>query len=231
MSEKPEPRLDVELPIRIFGMSTEGRPFLQNVRARNISHHGAKLAGLETRLKPGEVIGVQFSDKKARCKVIWVVDAGQSQKVEVGVSLLEGQPCPWEKEMQRPEPVAEIVPRVPPSEVNKRTFPRHRVPFPIEIRDENGLGSHMSTKSADISGRGCYIETMMPLPIGKTLQITFWIGTERVRTAAIVRSCDGGVGMGIEFTGLNDETRLRLQQQVEAMAAESEDEKKNDGAG
>jgi len=92
MSEKPEPRLDVELPIRIFGMSTEGRPFLQNVRARNISHHGAKLAGLETRLKPGEVIGVQLGNLKARCKVIWVVDAGQAQKVEVGVSLLEGQP-------------------------------------------------------------------------------------------------------------------------------------------
>ena len=102
MSEKPEPRLDVELPIRIFGMSAEGRPFLQNVRARNISHHGAKLAGLETRLKPGEVIGVQFGDKKARCKVIWVVDAGQSQKIEVGVSLLEGQPCPGKRDGAAP---------------------------------------------------------------------------------------------------------------------------------
>lgn len=231
MSEKPEPRLDVELPIRIFGMSAEGRPFLQNVRARNISHHGAKLAGLETRLKPGEVIGVQLSDKKARCKVIWVVDAGQTQKIEVGVSLLEGQPCPWEKEMQQTQQAAEPAPRVAPSDVEKRTFPRQRAPYPLEIRDENGVGPQMKTKSADISGRGCYVETLMPLPVGKTLQITFWIGDDRVRTPAIVRSCDGGVGMGIEFTGLDDDTRNRLQSRIEAMMEESEEAKKTESPG
>lgn len=221
MSEKPEPRLDVELPIRIFGMSAEGRPFLQNVRARNISHHGAKLAGLETRLKPGEVIGVQLSDKKARCKVIWVVDAGQTQKIEVGVSLLEGQPCPWEKEMQQTGQESEPDSRIAPSDEDKRKFPRHRVPFPIEIRGQDGVGSHMNTKSADISARGCYVETMLPLPVGKILNITFWIDSERISTAAIVRSCDGGVGMGIEFTGLDDKTRERLQEQIENMAAET----------
>ena len=82
-------------------MGADGRPFLQNVQARNISHHGAKLSGLETQLKPGDVIGVQLGDKKARCKVIWVVDAGQAQKISVGVNLVEGQPCPWEKEMEQ----------------------------------------------------------------------------------------------------------------------------------
>ena len=230
MSEKPEPRLDVELPFRVFGMNAEGRPFLQNVRARNISRHGAKLAGLESRPKPGEIIGIQFGDKKARCKVIWVVDAGQPGKVEVGVSLIEGQPCPWESEMQQAQKAAEPAPRVAPSDANKRQFPRQRVPFPIEIRDEKGVGSHMNTRSADISARGCYIETMMPLPVGKLLQITFWLDSERVRTPAIVRSCDGGVGMGIEFTGLDDETRLRLQRRLEAMTEESEAAKKNEGA-
>ena len=80
----------------------------------------------------------------------------------------------------------------------------------------------MNTKSADISARGCYVETMLPLPVGKVLNITFWLDSERVSTPAVVRSCDGGVGMGIEFTGLDDKTRERLQQQIEAMAAEPE---------
>ena len=83
----------------------------RNVQARNISHHGAKLSGLETRLKPGDVIGVQFGDKKARCKVIWVVDAGQAQKISVGVNLIEGQPCPWEKEMEQTQQASD--PAVP----------------------------------------------------------------------------------------------------------------------
>jgi hypothetical protein len=231
MSEKLEPRLDVELPVRVFGMGTDSRPFLHNAQARNISHHGAKLSGLETQLKPGDVIGVQVGDKKARCKVIWVVDAGQAQKISVGVNLVEGQPCPWEKEMQQTQQQSEPTSRLAPSGDDKRKFPRLRVPFPIEIRDRDGVGSHMNTKAADISGRGCYVETMLPLPIGKLLNITFWLDAERISTPAVVRSCDGGVGMGIEFTGLDEKTRERLQQQIETMAAESETSENSQGAG
>jgi hypothetical protein len=236
MSEKIEPRLDVKLPVRVYGMGADGRPFLQNAEARNISHHGAKLFGLETQLKPGDVIGVQLGEKKARCKVIWVVDAGQTQKISVGVSLVERQTCPWEKEMGQAQQVSEPALRVAPSDTgpadeDKRKFPRHRVPFPIEIRDQSGVGSHMNTKSADISARGCYVETMLPLPAGKLLQVSFWLDSERISTPAVVRSCDGGVGMGIEFTGLDDKTRDRLQQQIEVMAAESEASGKPQSAG
>jgi hypothetical protein len=231
MSNELEPRLNVELPVRVFGMGADGRPFRHHAQARNISRHGAKLFGLETELKPGDVIGVQVGDKKARCKVIWVVDAGQAQKISVGVNLVEGQPCPWEKEIQQTQQESAPTPRVAPSDEDKRKFVRHRVPFPIEIRDQHGVGSHMNTKSADISGRGCYVETMLPLPVGKLLNITFWLDTERVGTPAVVRSCDGGVGMGIEFTGLDDGTRERLQQQIETMAAQSETSGKPQGAG
>jgi PilZ domain len=231
MSEKPEPRLDVELPIRVFGMGADGRPFLHNAQARNISHHGAKLSGLEARLKPGDVIGVQVADKKARCKVVWVVDAGEARKISVGVNLVEGQPCPWAKEIEQIPQDHEPAPRIAPSEEDKRTFPRHKVPFPIEIRDQDGVGSHMNTKSADISARGCYVETMLPLPVGKILNITFWLGTERISTPAVIRSCDGGVGMGIEFTGLDEAIKERLQQQVEIMAAESETSGNAQGTG
>jgi PilZ domain len=231
MSEKIEPRLDVELPIRVFGMGADGRPFLHNAVARNISHHGAKLSGLEAQLKPGDVIGVQVGDTKARCKVIWVVDAGKTQKVSVGVNLVAGQPCPWDKELQPTEEQPETAPRMAPSDEDKRRFPRHRVPFPIEIRDKDGVGSHMNTKSADISGRGCYVETMLPLPVGKLLSVSFWLDSERVSTPAVIRSCDGGVGMGIEFTGLDDPTRDRLQRQIETMAAESETSEKPRSAG
>ena len=114
MSDKIEPRLDVKLPVLVFGMGANGRPFLQNVQARNISHRGAKFFGLETPLKPGDVIGVQLRDKKARCKVIWVVDPGQAQKISVGVNVIEGQPCPWEKEMEQTQQESQPALRVAP---------------------------------------------------------------------------------------------------------------------
>ena len=224
------PRATLDLKVRVWGMGANDQPFFQNATAQNISATGACVYGIEAELKVGDVIAVQYEGKKARCKVIWVVDAGQVQKISVGVNLVEGQPCPWEKELQRTPPESERAPRVAPSDEDKRNFPRHRVPFPIEIRDQDAVGAYMNTKSADISARGCYVETMLPLPVGKVLNISFWLDSERIRTPAVVRSSDGGVGMGIEFTGLDEKTQERLQQQVDTMAAEAEPSKNVQGA-
>ena len=218
MAMEPEPRVDVNLPIRVFGMDADGRPFSQKAQARNISLHGAKLTGLEKQLKPGDVIGIQSGDQKARCRVIWVVDAGPVEKIEAGVKMVEGQPCPWQKEMEAP-PTSAPVERNAPKAEDQRKFPRQRVPFSLEIRDEQGGGAYMKTQTADVNGCGCYIETMLPLPTGKPLSITFWLGSEQISTPAVVRTCDGGVGMGIEFTGLEAATQDRLQAHVELMAA------------
>jgi hypothetical protein len=218
MPDKPEPRVDVDLPVRVFGMSADGHPFSQNTHARNVSDHGARLSGLENQLKPGDIIGVQVGDKKARCRVVWVVDAGHLQKIEAGVKMVEGQQSPWQAEMQPTQPVA-----APPSRSaqDKRKFPRQQVPFPIEIRDERNTGLHMRTNTADVSGRGFYVATMLPLPVGTVLYITLWLDSEKITTPATVRTCDGGVGMGIEFTTLDEKTREKLQLHVEKMAAES----------
>jgi hypothetical protein len=217
MPKEPEPRVDANLPIRVFGMDAEGRPFSQKAQARNISQHGAKLAGLEKQLKPGDVVGVQFSDQKTRCKVMWVIDAGPVQRIEAGVEMVDGQPCPWLKELEPQEQTIAPIPRVATAAHDKRKFPRRRVPLPIEIRDDQS-STPMKTKAADVNGRGCYVDTMLPLPIGKVLSITFWLGSEKMVTSGVVRTCDGGVGMGIEFTDLDPAIQGRLQQQVDAMA-------------
>jgi len=47
MSQEAEPRITVDLPIRIWGMTADGRPFSQHARAQNISSEGALLAGIE----------------------------------------------------------------------------------------------------------------------------------------------------------------------------------------
>lgn len=203
-------------------MDANSHPFSRDVHARNISNHGAKFSGLEEQLTPGDIIGVHFANKKARCTVMSVADAGPVRKLEVGVRLVEGQTCPWEKEIEtqqatEPTPICGAAKRA----AEKRKFPRQRIPFPVEIRDEGDVGVRMSTNTADIAGSGCYIETRMPLPVNKVLGVTFWMNSEPVHTAAIVRTCDGGVGMGIEFTSLDEVTQKQLQQHVETMAAES----------
>jgi len=73
----------------------------------------------------------------------------------------------------------------------------------------------MQTAASDISGRGCYVESQAPLPLGTPLTIIFWIDSEKIVTPALVRTCDPGVGMGIEFIGLSSQNQGRVQQAVE----------------
>jgi len=222
MPDQSEFRFQVNLSIRVFGMDANCHPFSQDARAQNISDHGARLSGLEKPLRPGEIVGVQLGGKKARCRVIWAVDGGPGQKIEAGVKMVEGQPCPWEKQRatQRASATAPMV-RTSPASKDKRRFRRLRIPFPIEIRDGQSVGSHMPAQTQDIGGSGCYIETLQPLPVGQILDVAFWLNSERVQTSAIVRTCDGGVGMGIELIGLDESTQKRLQKYVEDLAAGS----------
>jgi hypothetical protein len=191
-------------------MDKEGRPFFQNAEARNISSEGALLSGLEQQLTAGDTIGVQYGDKKARFRVVWVIDAGATHKIQAGVQLIDGQPCPWHHELA-------AVPATPPTQssnpANKRRFTRHPVRIPIELRDDHGM--HVQTNATDIGGRGCYVEVLLAAPVGKVVTATFWIESEKVTTQAIVRASDSGVGMGIEFIGMDDKQQDHLQRTLE----------------
>ena len=89
------PRATLDLKVKVWGMGANNQPFFQNAMAQNISATGACIYGIEPELKVGDVIGVQYEGKKARCRIIWVVDAGALKKTQVGVLLVPGQDCPW----------------------------------------------------------------------------------------------------------------------------------------
>jgi hypothetical protein len=93
---------------------------------------------------------------------------------------------------------------------NRRKFARHKISFPLELRDER-VNTPLRVNATDISGNGCYVETVMPLAIGTALRVDLWMGEERVSPSAVVRTRDPGVGMGIEFTGLPEDGKKRFQ--------------------
>jgi hypothetical protein len=210
MEQRPESRLDADIPVRVWGMDADGRPFFQSASAGNISNNGAMLSRINHPLKPGDIIGVQYGEKKARFRVVWVIDAGLVRKIEVGIEIIANQQVPWE----------EITPTPAAQEhrgKNKRRFVRHKMLFPIEISFEDRQRSHMQTSATDIGGRGCYVETLVPLSTGTKTLITFWMDTEKVKTTGVVRASDPGVGMGIEFTDLDNIVQHRLQQYLDKM--------------
>lgn len=211
MSERPEPRIKADLAVRVWGMGKDGHPFFQSAAARNISSEGALLSGLEQQLTAGDTIGVQYGDKKARFRVVWVIDGGTTHKIQAGVQLLADQQIPWRQELTAPAPAS---PQAQVSPANKRRFSRLKVRIPIELSDDRG-GGQVHTNATDMSGRGCYVETLLPVTPGTLLTATFWVESEKVSAMTVVRTSDPGVGMGIEFIGLDDEGQLRLQRTLE----------------
>ena len=154
---------------------------------------------------------MQYETRKARCKVVWVVNAGALKKTQVGVQLVVDQECPW---------LAALPAQMQPNERtqmkhdNRRRFARHKISFPLEIRDER-VNTPLRANATDISGNGCYVETVMPLPVGTQLRVDLWIDDNRITPGATVRTRDPGVGMGIEFTGLPEDDKVRLQEHLD----------------
>jgi len=218
-ADRPERSSTANLTVRVYGMRADGRPFSQLVQAGNLSMEGALLTGLEHELKVGDTIGLLYEDKKVRCRVVWVINAGTPEKNQAGIQLLSDQECPW---MAHLSPADRSKPAPKPGHIspqNRRRFERHKLAFALELRDDRS-SAPLFVNATDVGGNGCYIETILPLPKGTRLKADFWIDSQKVSTPAIVRTCDGGVGMGIEFIGIDEATRKRLQGQLDKMISE-----------
>jgi len=193
------------------GNGGEQPAFSSNATAQNVSVTGACISGLDQGLKVGDVIGVQYETKKARCKVVWLMEAEGSKKVQVGVQLVLDQECPWLSELPLEMRNLQV-----PSADNRRQFQRHKISFPLEFRDER-VNMPLRLNATDISGNGCYVETTAPMPISTVLRVDFWIDQERTTTTATVRTQDRGVGMGVEFTGLPNQSKKRFQAHLDKL--------------
>lgn len=206
---RPEERVPVDLDMRVWGMGADGHAFSQHARAHNISGGGALLCEIERDLMIGDTIGVQAGERKARCKVVWATNTRSVQKIQVGVQLLSKLECPWIALLPKTERHASTA--VP----GRRRWNRHKVAVPVALHDER-TPTPIRVTATDISGSGCYVETLSPFPLGAGLGADLWIGVERVTTRALVRTSDPRVGMGIEFVGLKTEDQRRFQEYLQS---------------
>jgi hypothetical protein len=206
------PAATSEAQVRVYGMGADGRPFFQAASAGNFTAEGAVVSGIDHELKVGDTIGIQYLERKVRCKILWVLNVGPLQKVQAGLQLLSDQECPWKAAIPAPGQAESKA----DNPQNRRRFYRHKISFPMELKDER-VNTPMRVNSTDVSGNGCYIETILPLPKATTLKVDFWMEEEKISTTAVVRTSDPGVGMGIEFISLSDENRHRVQDHLDKL--------------
>ena len=102
IDRRREPRIEVNLALTVWGVDTKGERFLQEARARDISLSGALLSGLDAELSSGDVVGILYSGRKARYRVVWVRHSGTSHKIQAAVQRIAPDECPW-KDLLRQE--------------------------------------------------------------------------------------------------------------------------------
>jgi hypothetical protein len=98
MDRRREQRVFVELPVKIWGIDANCRPFTQPASLRTISNRGATLQGVTAQLQPGCVLDLQYQGTNAQFRVVWLGLPGTEMQGEVGVENLSADVQLWDVE-------------------------------------------------------------------------------------------------------------------------------------
>lgn len=96
MDRRRQQRVFVELPVQIWGMDANSRPFTRSASLRTISGRGATLQGVDVQLKAGDVVDLQYEGAKAQFRVVWLGKFGTEMQGEVGVESVSGGVQLWD---------------------------------------------------------------------------------------------------------------------------------------
>jgi hypothetical protein len=77
MDRRQSPRIEVQLPVQIWGIDAYGQPFTNPALVTNMSASGLVIEGLTSRVRAGEVLDVRMGEEKAQFRVIWVASTGE----------------------------------------------------------------------------------------------------------------------------------------------------------
>jgi hypothetical protein len=226
MMQHPEPRVDISLDVKVWGMDVYGKPFVQHARTVNATSVGARLIGIDC-VREGEVISLQHDEQKARCRVVWVGrDAAKSR--QIGIHCVEPEKrlfgaklkkhlvsdakfatttADTNNGMHQPGNVRRTMPETPGT---RRSTERFHATGGVELRRHEGAPSVFGNLS-DVSLTGCYVETVSTLPVGTELLFMLRVRETVVRGRAQVKTSHHAVGVGLVFQHMSNEDQQRLQ--------------------
>jgi hypothetical protein len=226
MTRYLEPRVDISLDVKVWGMDVYGKPFVQHARTVNASSVGARLIGIDC-VREGEVISLQHENQKARCKVVWVGrDAAKSR--QIGIQVVEPDKKLFGAKLKSPAvqttqsvsgfsgfagtaQVAQQARRSMPEPTGtRRAQQRFHCTGGVEMRRNEGAPPVFGNLS-DLSLTGCYVETVSTLPVGSEILFMLRVRESVVRGRAQVKTSHHAVGLGLVFTQLGKDDQAKLE--------------------
>lgn len=91
MDRRQTPRVEVQLPVQVWGMDTFGQPFTAAALVTNMSTSGLVLQGVRPRIRAGEIVDIRMGDERAQFRVVWVGGTGTRRAGELGVQRVTAQ--------------------------------------------------------------------------------------------------------------------------------------------
>lgn len=78
MDQRQSPRIEVQLPVQVWGMDAYGQPFTGAALVTNMSTGGLVLQGVRRRVREGEILDLRMGDETAQFRVVWVGGTGST---------------------------------------------------------------------------------------------------------------------------------------------------------
>ena len=222
MGRRREDRVTLSVPVRIWGLDTDGKPFSQQAQTIDITRLGARLCSVACSIRPGDIIGVQHVKEKARFRVTWVGKAGSPDQGQIGVHCVEPTKFIWGVTLPKVPPERQRPARVQQQSAEggagRRTTTRYACDGSAEILREGGASALWGVL-CDVSLSGCYVESMSPLPAHARVEVMLQVEGTEIRGQGIVRTSHPAVGMGIALSEMSVEDRARLDRIVGELEA------------
>ena len=93
-----------------------------------------------------------------------------------------------------------------------------RVSYPCEAECYGASSNALSPRISDLSVTGAFIDSMIELPVGSRMTLSFTLPTGKVSVTAEVVHSMPHFGMGVRFVDLSDDQRQAIEKVVQESA-------------
>lgn len=222
MGKRRQSRVKSVVPVRVWGVDSQGKPFAEVAHTLDISHSGVRLGGISTPVDIGSVVALQCRHRKGQFSISWVGRPGSSRDKQLGLKNLDPIRDLFGMGLTDVYMVDDFVGNVEVEESSRkgretRRSPRYACKGGADFARANTQNTAWA-ELQDISKFGTYLSTLGPLPVGTEAELTLHLDDERIQVVGLVRTCHPMVGMGVEFQRfLTDEEETKLDAKIKKL--------------
>jgi c-di-GMP-binding flagellar brake protein YcgR len=231
MGRRREPRVRMSLSVTVQGIDRFGKTFYQPARTVDISRSGVALEGASHIRGVGEEVQVEYKGESAAYRVKWIGPPGTKRAGHVGMECIQTGKYIWKEKLPDFYTDNFVISAVDPKTASgpggpggasarsaaaaksseRRGYVRQQVRVEAEVIGlEDGV--RLRGVVVDISLTGCFVEMLSPLSVGSAVSITLESGDEKVKSRGEVRSSLPGMGIGIQFKEMDENSNKALKQ-------------------